>query len=309
MLKPKSILKRRKSIANRSGRMSNKDNPFQIVRRWWGNKPVESDTMRDGVDPSTKEGAFECLILAHLYSINDVGPDVKKTLDALREEGFTKINRLARFDDKSPERQRIREIWRQYYFNGRYPQKIDFIVENASIIQKDGKLQGDLRRLLSICDGDSHEILQWLWKLPGIKKKTFWVMREMRMRGVWDVEGRYCCVPDVQVGSSLDRWFKIEKWTNSLNFNLLLRCSQIVWDYFGELYDLPILHYSQEFKCNDIRLRNCHGCEIVQCKPRQESNSSDISLVKVEDTKHCIECGIQIPRKAKYCPDCGKYQF
>lgn len=265
--------------------MADNEDPFDMVRNWWDDtgRKVESDTARLGIDPSTKEGAFECLILGILYSIEDTGSDIKNTLDALRENGYTRIELLSRISGDSGDLDRMYQIFKQEYFGGRlaiyttkkgtFGGKIPQIIANAKDVLADQYLRGDIRKLYQVLDGNGYEMLQRLRRLHGIRKKAFWVMREMRMRGVWHVGGRYCCVPDKQVGSSLERWDKIQKWPeeHSPSFNLCLKCSQIVWDYFGGLYDLPVLHYAREFKCNDRRSRRCAKCEIIACKARSEA--------------------------------------
>jgi len=287
--------------------------PFEIVMKWWNGKPVQSDTMRDGVDPSTKEGAFECLILCHLYSVNDDKPGVvKATIDALRSAGFTDMQTLANLDENSAHWKSVTDIWRKHYFGGRYPDKIRWMKECAERILGDPKLGGDLRNLYSAHQGDGKEMIIWLCNLPGIKKKTLLMMREMRMRGVWQVDGKYCCVVDEQVGSCLERWHKIQRWPKYNNLRIILEASQLIWNYFGELYDLPILHYSRKFKCNDKRLAHCvQGlpCEIDLCTRKEEGDSRKNSSSCGKSTRYCTQCGKVIPISAKYCPECGKYQL
>jgi hypothetical protein len=252
---------------------------FEVVRSWWGSKQLNSDTGRMGINPSTHQGAFESLILGVLYSINGTGPDIKNTLDALRNNGYTQIEFLARISPNSADLDKIYRIFKQNYFHGRlalYPTrgeglggKIIQIIGNAKDILADQDLRGDIRKLYSVCGGDGHKVIQRLWKLDGIKKKAFWLTREMRMGGVWGVDGRYCCVPDKQVGASLERWKKIKKWPeNGIGLSLCLMCSEIVWNSFGELYDVPILQYARAYKCNNKTLRRCANCNITICKDR-----------------------------------------
>ena len=296
--------------------MTTHGDPFYIVKNWWGGKAAESDTKRDGVDPSTKAGAFECLMLCHLYSVDDDKPGVvKSTLHALRSAGFTDINTLAVLDENSTGWMKINDIWKEHYFGGRYPDKIRWMKECAKIIVEDPELGGDLRNLYSAHQGEEEKMVTWLWALPGIKKKTLLLMREMRMRGVWQVDGKYCCVVDKQVGSCLYRWHKIKRWPKYNNLRIFLEGSQQIWSYFGELYDLPILHYSREFKCNDERLAYCVkglSCGIDLCMRKQDLNKASIpESVETPETatKYCIECGKEIPLRAKYCPLCGEYQL
>ena len=287
--------------------------PFDTVKRWWGEKPVESDTQRDGVDPSTEAGAFECLMLCHLYSVDDDKPGVvKATLDALRSAGFTDLGTLADLDENSMEWMKINDIWKKHYFGGRYPDKIHWMKDCAKEILASPELNGDLRQLYSAHQGDGEKMLEWLWRLLGIKKKALLLMREMRMRGVWHIDGKYCCVLDKQVGACLYRWHKIKRWPKYNNLRILLEGSQQIWNYFGELYDLPILHYARTFKCNDERFAFClqgPGCEIDLCTRKEEREPRKNSSSWGKSTKYCMECGELISFTAKYCPECGTYQL
>jgi hypothetical protein len=241
---------------------------FDIVKSWWGQKTVNSDTQMIGINLSTEQGAFESLILGILYSIEDTGPDIKNTLLELRKRGFTNISFLSQICEDSKEYEDIYKIWVNNYFGGRLPQKISYMLENARYIFADKYLCGDIRDIYNICAGDGYKILRWLWTLAGIKKKAFWLTREMRMQGVWNIDGKYCCVPDKQVGKSLERWNKIEKWPEYNNFKICLQCSQTVWDSFGTLYDFPILLYAREYKCNNKSQKRCDICRITSCKDR-----------------------------------------
>lgn len=274
--------------------MTGNQDPFHLVKEWWGDRPVESDTVRFGIDPSTKEGAFESLIQGVLYAIDDTGPDVQDTFDALRENGLTNLDTLAGMDDDrwhTLVRNKkdvdalaslvedsangtlwviFLAIWSGHYFGGRHPRKTSDIVRAAVRIHEHSFLQGDLRKLPDMCHGDRLEMFKWL-DATGLGKKRFWLMREMRMRGVWDIDGRYCCVPDNQVGKSLERWGKISEYKTSLK--PLMECSALVWDGLGEQYDLPVLHYARQFQCNDARSRRCGECAIEKCRDRNQTDS------------------------------------
>lgn len=253
---------------------------FRIVREWWGSRIVQSDTAALKINPSTQQGAFECLILGVLYAINGTGPDIQDTFNALRNGGYTNIELLARISPASEEFDRIHQIFKSNYFNGRLALyvttqglpggKVMQIIENARDIVADRQLSGDLSKVSSLYSDDGYSTLKWLWARPGIRKKAFWMMREMRMRGAWNIDGKYCCVPDEQVGSSLKRWNKIAWWPAAGNpsFDLCLECSDIVWNYFGGLYDLPILHYARDYRCNSKGFRMCTNCKIFpHCSP------------------------------------------
>lgn len=268
--------------------MAGYQNPFDIVKTWWGNKPAKSDTQSMHIDPSTKEGAFECLILGILYAINATGQDIRMTLDALRHSSLTKIKVLSDMNDEligsakhdwqsrpdgvdlldwisgvSNNWKKLASIWKDHYFGGRLPNKVLHIVSTAKKINE--TLKGDVRDLYRACGEDGREVIEWL-QSSGLGRKRFWMMREMRMRGVWSIDGKYCCVPDKQVGTSLERWRKIREWKS--NLKVYLECSEEVWNSFGELYDLPVLHYAREHNCNSGS-RRCLACKITVCAARQ----------------------------------------
>jgi hypothetical protein len=245
--------------------------PFEIVRDWWGNRPVTSEVEKFGIDPSTREGAFECVILGILFAIDDTGDEtIRDTLDTLRDNGMTNISTLASLSSKPGIQADLDGIMHVHYFNGRRRQdKIRDMEEAANRISHDHDLEGDVRRLHRKCNGNGEQMIRWL-KSSGLGRKRFWLLREMRIGGVWDVGGAYCCVPDKQVETSLDRWHKHEP---KESLRSLLECSRIVWEYFGKLYDYPVFKYSRHFKCNDARQRNGSECRIENCKERRDRHS------------------------------------
>jgi hypothetical protein len=160
----------------------------------------------------------------------------------------------------------VMEIFIDHYRGRMRRRKARFIIHNAKIISDDDDLGGDVRQISHKFYGNEINMLRYLRNdLMGIKIKAFWLLREMRMNGVWDIHGQYCCVPDKQVGRSLERWNYINGFNS--NFNTHLRCSQIIWNHFGEMYDFPILHYSRVHRCNSRR-RRCTECEILDCRDR-----------------------------------------
>lgn len=263
--------------------MSQYTDPFDIVKSWWGNKPIIADTTRLKINLNSKQGAFECFILAILYSIEDPGQLAEGTFDALRKQDLTDIDLLSSISESSTEWQQIIKTFEQDYRGRQKNRKTEYITKGARLIAGDPQLRGDLRNLYPACKGNGDEMLNQLWKFIGLAKKTFWIMREMRMQGVWNIDGKYCCVPDKQVGSSLERWGKISGWKrNQGGLKSLLNCSAMVWQAFGELYDFPILEYARTFKCNDNRLRRCHLCSIVACSAR----TAGATPAKVTPAKH-----------------------
>lgn len=197
---------------------------------------IFSDTERVNIQPDTPLGSFEVLILAVLYS-SEINPHyAEQTITSLRENNLTDINMWATINENDPPWNMIVEIFQTDYQGRMINRKIDFLRNNANFVIN--HLNGDVRQVYEICNGNEVMMLNYLRdNIKGIKVKAFWFLREMRMRGIWNVQGHYCCVPDKQVGKSLERWHYINQYNNS--FNTHLQCSQIVWDFFGELYDFP----------------------------------------------------------------------
>jgi len=94
--------------------------PFEIVRASWGNRPVTSEVNRYGIDPNTTDGAFECVILGILFAINDTGPQIGMTLNAMRNNGMANINTLATLGNNPQIRANLVGIWNANYFGELY---------------------------------------------------------------------------------------------------------------------------------------------------------------------------------------------
>ncbi len=252
--------------------MASSFDPFTVVSSWWGNQPAIPDTARLGIHPSGAQGAFECLILAILYSIEGRGQDIADTFKALQQKGYTNARSVASISHCDQDFNQMLSIFQAKYFGGRLAfwhtrqgkpaGKIVQIIRNAQDIVNDPQLCGDLSRLAALHSGNGLEALKWLRKRPGISKKAFWIMREMRMQGVWNVHGKYCCVPDSQVGYSLKRWGKIRSWSDQPSFGMCLQCSGIVWNHFGNLYDVPVLKYARAHSCSSAARQQCLNCGI-----------------------------------------------
>ncbi len=161
--------------------------------------------------------------------------------------------------------QRIMELFIEYYQGGKFRnKKYEYIKENTTHIAT--HLNGDIRNLFAQCNGNERMMLNYLRKnIKGIRVKVFWLLREMRINGVWDIDGQYCCVPDKQVGKALERWHYIDSYNSKLSTHI--RCSQIVWNYFHEMYDFPVFHYARTHSCNS-RKRICAECLIMDCANR-----------------------------------------
>lgn len=280
------------------------EDAFNVVKDWWGDKPVTPDTRRLNINLDSRQGAFESFILAILYSIEDPGDLAENTFKALQKQGLTDIDLLSFAGEGSEQWKSIVATFEQYYAGRLKNWKTRYITDGARSIAGDGQLRGDLRNLYSSCGGDERRMLARLWQFAGLQKKSLWIMREMRMQGVWNVDGKYCCVPDKQVGSSLERWNKISGWDPEQGkLEFLLKCSKIVWGGFGDLYDGPILAYAQKFKCNNKRLRQCRACSIIACNARTAAdalpeNEGNEKEVRMSDDNREQELLVWLPTHA-----------
>lgn len=241
--------------------------PFDFVSDWFHQQqiPIISDIQRVNIIADTELGSFEALILAVLYS-SEIHPlYAEQTIMALRENNLTDINMWCNIQDDNETWKTITGIFINHYQGGKFRNnKTNFIRHNAAFTLI--HLNRDIRQIYNIYNGNEIIMLKYLRNnFKGIRQKAFWFLREMRMNGIWNVRGQYCCVPDKQVGRSLERWGYINEFNSA--FNTHLHCSQIVWNYFGEMYDFPVLHYSREHRCNSMQ-RRCEECQILDCNDR-----------------------------------------
>lgn len=241
---------------------------FDIVSEWYQQHYPEghrSDTERVGINLNTAQGAFEALILAVLYSTPISPKYAEDTIRALMDNHLTDIPTWLNLANNDETRNTVMQIFDTYYQKGRLKEnKTKFIRYNAAWAFVN--FHGDMSYVFDICDGDERRMIEYLTdNLKGISRKAFWYMREMRMRGVWDIGGMYCCVPDIQVGKSLQRWGYIDKFKS--NLNIYLQCSAIVWNHFQDMYDFPVWHFARMHQCNSRR-RNCADCQIEYCRDR-----------------------------------------
>ncbi len=275
--------------------------PFDDILRWWESKPNTvskinsiSDTSKLGINCATPQGAFDCLVLGILYSIEDDGSLAEHTLPKLQESGLTNPAKLANVVKGSKDWNAMVSIFNQYY-GGRLPnKKTEFLIAAANRL-KDWEM--DLVHLDKnpYIQGNEDFLLEAILIFQGIKIKAFWVMREMRMQGVWDISGKYCCVPDKQVFNALVRWGKLSNPNKTINLKQRKECSRTIWKDWGTLYDIPILLYSRSFRCNS-KNRLCSTCRIVACADRNAS---------LAPQSFCIHCGNLLVPGSKYCSQCG----
>lgn len=68
------------------------------------------------------------------------------------------------------------------------------------------------------------------------------ILRELRCQRVYDnIPGKYCCVPDERVRVSSKKIGIMLPHINSVDS--LLKASKIIYDNFGNLYDIPLFAY------------------------------------------------------------------
>jgi hypothetical protein len=233
------------------------------------------------------------LVLGILYSIEDDGLLAENTFPVLKQNGFTRPNKLATIVKGSSDWKTMVNIFHDYYGKRLINIKTQYIIEAAAKIEKLGVNFNDYSELLN---GDEDLLLEAILGFKGINIKAFWVMREMRMQGVWDISGKYCCVPDKQVFNALLRWQKITNPNKSISIKKRKECSEEIWKYWSDLYDLPILSYARGFKCNDKTNRNCSLCQIGRCTDRH---------IPLLATNKCNNCGHTLMLSARFCSMCG----
>lgn len=64
------------------------------------------------------------------------------------------------------------------------------------------------------------------------------ILRELKCQNIYNnIDGKYCCVADERVRKTY-----IEYFSKKLPLNYL-KASEIIWNDFGELYDIPLFAY------------------------------------------------------------------
>lgn len=78
-----------------------------------------------------------------------------------------------------------------------------------------------------------------------MKIKIPLILRELRIQGIYkNIPGKWCCVPDQRVKKSAsDPCFSISLPSSTTKVRDVLRSSEIIYNIFGDLYDLPLFSY------------------------------------------------------------------
>lgn len=72
--------------------------------------------------------------------------------------------------------------------------------------------------------------------------KILLILRELRCQNIYDnIPGELCCVPDERVLSSAEGLYI--KLPRISSINNMLKASQIIYDNFGDLYDIPLFAF------------------------------------------------------------------
>lgn len=224
----------------------------------------------------SKDGSFAALVLGILYALDYDPIHAEKTIQALVKLGsfssaslykaYQEFSKRYRIYNEQMENVRvtsipvIQTVYRTLneVFRRTPAPKTIAILRAAYHIEND--LNGDIRNLLSECNGCGEKVVQTLksWKAH-LNIKAAWVCREMRSSGIWsDIDGYVCCVYDKQVQNSFDK-------LGLQNCIPLLSPQKIIWELFQEDYDIPLLRLSRE-KCSR---NSCPSCDVsMYCDDR-----------------------------------------
>jgi hypothetical protein len=94
------------------------------------------------------------------------------------------------------------------------------------------------------------DFMEYLHSINGLgyqNKKLFikipLILRELRCQNIFNnIPGDICCVYDARVKDACIK-IGIDMPTRSNSINFLIRSSKIIYDYFGDLYDIPLFAY------------------------------------------------------------------
>jgi len=82
----------------------------------------------------------------------------------------------------------------------------------------------------------------------GVKNRKMFIkipliLRELRCQNIYEnIPGNFCCVPDARVKDACKE-LQIKLPTLTLEIDSLIKVSSVIYDYFGNLYDLPLFAY------------------------------------------------------------------
>lgn len=107
---------------------------------------------------------------------------------------------------------------------------------------KDSEHNNDYRTFIAFMSG----IRGLGAKQNTMKIKIPLLLRELRIQDVFrNIPGKWCCVPDERVRkASADARFSIPLPKNNTTISAVLKSSEIIYDIFHDLYDLPLFAYA-----------------------------------------------------------------
>ena len=121
----------------------------------------------------------------------------------------------------------------------------------------DKELNGNFSKLYEKNDFNGKRTIKRMqeWKVR-LNIKAFWIAREMRIQKVWIdqngqlISGEFCCVVDQQVKRALQCFGAYDDKKD------LFYHSKLIWESFGEYYDIPLLWLAREF-CSNKKRYDC----------------------------------------------------
>ena len=247
------------------------------------NKYNLSDTLSSKfkIDLSTPEGSFLGLSLGIMYAFPILPKYAENVVQYLISQNKTYLFNptllsevYERIKDE-PYNKKLNDLPKQL------PEQFNIIRNNYHRIPKlillnitkagwfvTKELNGDFSNLYKKMNFDGKNTIKKMqeWKVR-LNIKAFWVAREMRIQKVWvddngnPISGEFCCVVDKQVQRAL-KCLGFYREDEDLFYH-----SKLIWEAFGEFYDIPLLWLAREF-CSK---KKKYFCPIFgKCKNKEK---------------------------------------
>ena len=146
---------------------------------------------------------------------------------------------------------RIDKIDRKISFRSDYYDSMKVLAESWDSI-KEKLHESEIKNDYSIFISHISNIEGLGTKNKKMKIKVPLLLRELRIQNVFkNIPGRWCCVPDQRVRKAAAiEVFSIPLPTN-VTMQSILKSSEIIYDLFGDLYDIPLFAYDDlKYKLN-----------------------------------------------------------
>jgi len=128
---------------------------------------------------------------------------------------------------------------------------VSFRKDYFSSVRKLAEEWNNIKKLLELSEyeGNYKIFINYISKVRGLgagqnkmRIKIPLILRELRCQNVYrHIPGKYCCVPDARVKNVAEELKIVLPHITSISN--LFKASEVIYKYFGDLYDIPLFAY------------------------------------------------------------------